>query len=178
MKEYLTEAIVINFEKSQEANKRVVLFTKELGLVQAEVISGLKITSRLANHLNPLNLVLLRLVEKRKIIVADAMVLDAFKVIRSQPEKMKKAIDLTRLIKSQLLVKQPDLPFWYHLVKALKTGKIDLKIFLKILGYDPKLSRCQLCFKKQPDYFHLDDQTFLCEKCHFKFKENELLYLK
>jgi len=178
MKEYLTEAVVLNFEKSQEANRRVSFYTKELGLLNAQVISGRKITSKLSLHLNPLNLVLLRLVEKKRMIVADAVVLNAFSNIRGSALKIKKALGLTRLIRTQVLTKQPDLKIWYHLINSLKTGEIDYKIFLKILGYDPKLSRCQNCSIGQPAYFCLIDQTFICEKCHFKFPENELLYIK
>ena len=64
MREYSTEGVVLDRVSSREADLRVTLYTRDLGKIIAKVKSGRAITSKLAPHLEPLNFVRLRIIEK------------------------------------------------------------------------------------------------------------------
>ena len=89
--EYFTEAVVLDKEPSGEFDSIAHLYTQELGRVSASVTSARKILSKLNSHLEPLNLVQVRLVEKNRFHVADVLKtgaldrqhLDALKLIKS-----------------------------------------------------------------------------------------------
>ena len=61
MQEYVTEAVVLDAVPSAELDVRVSLFTKKFGKLVARAKSVKKITSKLAGHLEPGNVVKIRL---------------------------------------------------------------------------------------------------------------------
>ncbi len=176
MKEYLIEAIVLSISPLNE-DRLVRLYSKEFGYLSAHLISGRKILSKLAPHLDPLNLVLIRLVEKKQFIIADALVLDRFEFLRKS-KKIKFALDILYLLNSLAPPLTPDLKLWYRLIQDFKKNSPNLKEILKILGYDPQKASCQICQNSEINYFYLPDQSFLCYSCHPKFPEIQLLYIK
>ena len=64
MQEHFTEALVLDKEILGELDYRVFLYTQQLGKIAAKVRSGRRITSKLAPHLEPLNFIQARLIEK------------------------------------------------------------------------------------------------------------------
>ena len=77
--EYCTEAIVLGRrENGPSYNRFVDLYTKELGLLEARVVGGRRITSKLSPHLDFGNLALLRLVSKNQFTVDDALTEERF----------------------------------------------------------------------------------------------------
>lgn len=177
MKEYFTEAIVLNVSLIDDYDYLVEFFTKEFGFLKARVLSGRKILSKLSPHLDVLNLVELRLVEKKQIIVADALLKDRFSNLRENYSILENFLNLIFFFRKLVLFSQKDLKLWYWLIKTLKNQKIDYKEFLKILGYDFKLAKCYLCSRKYVSYFYIIDQVFLCYDCAGKFRKNELIYI-
>lgn len=159
-----------------ELDNLVDLYTKEFGRLRARVTSGRKILSKLSPHLDPLNLVTVRLVEKKQFIVADAVTLDRFQSLRSS-QKLKTALQLVRLLSFLSFTADPDLRLWHWLNRSLKKGPIKFKEFLKILGYDSAAARCEDCGSKNVSYFSATDQSFLCRRCHTHYSPSKLLYI-
>jgi len=73
MQEYVTEAVVLDTVPSAELDVRVSLFTKKFGKLVARAKSVKKITSKLAGHLEPGNIIKIRLVEKKGLQLVDAL---------------------------------------------------------------------------------------------------------
>ncbi len=177
MKEYLTEAVVLGFEKNSFQDKIVDFYTKEFGRLKAKVISGQKITSKLSPHLDVLNLVRLRLVQKNQFIVADVLTLDRFLEIRRSFKKTVVFLQLLKAVKMLFYEQEKDSRFWYWLVRTLKRGLVNFKDFLKILGYDPQEGRCEFCDLKEISYFSLIDQSFVCKGCSLNLSDDNLLLI-
>lgn len=158
MREYYTLGIVLGSRPSDVSDRMVDLYTKDLGRLQAKVVAGRKLTSKLSPHLSPGNLVEVRLVEKVKFIVADAVIKERF--IRSH-----EALEFLFLLRSLLPEFVPDLQIWHHLVRSLKERKVKNSVILKFLGYNPLLARCEFCSQKNVAYFSITNQVFLCRRC-------------
>lgn len=175
MNELSTEAIVLSHKESGELDKIIFLYTRELGKVAAKAVSARKITSKLAGHLEPLNLVKARLIQKNGgFKVVDAIALR--KIKRSFG-----ALALARFIEETTFELASDKKLWLAIKKSFqeleKTGKAPYAPLLKILGFDPKFADCNHCEAKHPAYFLKNDLVFLCRRCAFKTPKNELILL-
>src|SRR3990170_8049430 len=73
MQEYLSDAVVLSREPSGELDLRISLFTKKFGKLVGKVKSARKITSKLSGHLEPGNLIKVRVIEKNGFQIADAL---------------------------------------------------------------------------------------------------------
>ncbi|MEX1014459.1 MAG: DNA repair protein RecO [Candidatus Paceibacterota bacterium] len=177
MEEIVTDAVVLqNRSFAYYGNNRnISLFTEKLGRVEATAISGFKITSKLSPHLNPLNLVRVRLINKNKFIIADALTIDTFKNIRKDEYKLKGFFDLFFLVQSLTPQILPDHNLWQEIIERMKKSEIKNKNILNILGYEPSFSDCFKCGKKNIDYFLIEDQLFLCSKCKTKINDDKLI---
>lgn len=177
MKEYFTEAIVLGARPIREHDRMVDLYTKSLGKVSVKVHGGRKILSKLSPHLDVLNLVKARLIQKKQFTLADVITEDRFSLIRENSKRFSLGLNLLFLLKSVLPDHSPDLAFWHHLSRALKKGSINGEFFLKLLGYDPFLADCEVCREKDIRFFNLKNQSFFCLRCGLKFKEKEVIFL-
>jgi len=175
MREYLTEALVLDKNEVNEADLLVDLYTKELGRLKAKVTSGQKITSKLSPHLEPLTFSLVRLTEKNGFTVADALTQNRLIHLRRSAVIFAKGLKLLAAIRQLIFSEEIDPKLWFWLKKSLTKGDIFFSQFLKILGYDPKLAKCHKCHSKFIKYFLVEDQIFLCRNCGFKVPENALL---
>lgn len=178
MKEYLTDAIILNIKPVNEQDNLVDLYTKDFGRIRARVTSGRKILSKLSPHLDPLNLVKVRLVEKKQFIVADTITLDRFEELRKSRTSLGATLELVNVLRSLLFSSEPDLRLWHWLNLSLKKREFKYGEFLKILGYDAKSARCEICGSGNVSHFSTDDQSFICYRCHTKFPKTRLLYIK
>lgn len=192
MTEYFTEAFVINKKDSGEFDSLVVLYTQNLGRVTAKAKSLRKITSKLNGHLEPLNFVGCRLIEKKALPagrqgfqVIDALTLYNNSHLRRDELIYSQSLKLLQFVEVMTFDLQPDARF-YAAIKKIFERFVDYKDkqkiiyfhLLKILGFDSTFALCAGCHKKEVDFFKIDDHIFLCEKCSFKIPEGELILLK
>ena len=178
MKEYVTEALVLGLKPYREQDKLADFYTKDLGRLEARVIGGRKMVSKLSPHLDIFNLVTVRLIQKNQFTVTDVIAEERFCFLRGNFKKFALAFKLLFFIRTLIPFLMPDLQLWHSFLRTFKGGYLDFKNFLKILGYDPLLANCQICPEKKIEYFHVPSQSFLCKSCGFKFVSNELLFIK
>lgn len=159
MAECCTEAIVLDKEDLGEIDSRVFLFTKALGKVVAKVKSARKITSKLSPHLEPLNLVSIRLVEKNGFQAADALMEKKF-------PRTDMGLSVLNLVNQLSGENQPDQQLWQVLINNLGSPAKNLKTeILSILGFDPEFASCRDCNAVKPSYFFMPDSEYVCQKC-------------
>jgi len=174
MIEYLTNALVLEVSDAGEFDKVIYLYSKDLGKVRVKAKSARKITSKLAGHLQPLNFVKVRLVEKNGLQIIDALVLDRVKVSSM-------ALAVLDFIKEMTYEFQSDKNLWLLIKKTFQDIKNDKKIsykpLLKALGFAHDFSRCHVCGDKAVAYFSKSEQVFLCRKCASKIDKNELILI-
>jgi len=150
--EYITHAIVLDKEPLNETDARVFLYTQELGRITAKIISARKIISKLNGHLEPLNLVWIRLIKKNIFQVADALKVGAL----SQNN-----LAVLRLIKELTADSQPDLELW----SLIQRNELTEEKVLRILGFDKQFATCQLCGSSQQLFFSITDLVYFCQNC-------------
>ena len=162
MLEYLSEAVVLNKEPTGDMDARFSIFTKKFGKLAAKAKSVRRTTSKLAAHLEPGNLVDVRIVEKNGLQVVDAL------------KKRRLDVAPTDLYRLDLLLAEAesDLRLWHELLG----GKFDWQATLKILGWDPKEATCVVC-GKETAVFYIRGQEFFCTGCASKLDRNELIYI-
>ncbi len=167
MREFFTEALVLDKLESNEYDFIADLFTRDLGRVKARVKSGRKILSKLSPHLEPLTVSEVRLVEKAGLIVADALTVKRFN----------RGFKVLNLLKSLVQSGEADQHLWFAAVQTLTEGEVDLSNILKVLGYDPAFVSCFACQNPKASAFFPEDQSFFCARCSSKIPENKLVYL-
>lgn len=179
MKEYFTEALVLDKIENKEADGTVVFYSFDLGKVSAKARSIKKITSKLSAHLEPLNFVNVRLIEKNGFQVADALTLNRQPELRSNPEILAKFLRIIQFIKTTTFELQPDHRLYFVIKKIMfaEYGERQIcRLLLKILGFDPEFAACHFCDDKKTEYFLKEDCIFLCRRCGgSKIKENEVI---
>ncbi len=159
MIECVTEAIVLEWTPTGEADARVHLFTEAWGRGVARATSIRKITSKLSSHLQPMNIVRTRLVEQNGIQLVDAL------TGRKNLHDPKLVIPL-QLIKALTGEGERDWELWQFLKLGL-SGKliIDTRSVLARLGFDPQFATCAFCNKTPVRVFSLEDLHFYCAGC-------------
>lgn len=180
MIEYFTEAIVLGKKEIGDFDGLIFLYTKDLGMVAAKAQGIRKITSKLAGHLEPLNFVRARLIEKNGFRIADALATKQRKQTRASIENFSKLLNLLQFIKETAFELQPDPYFWREIRKVLISDfdeKITYRNLLKILGFDTKFASCHNCGSKAVDCFYKTDQIFFCKKCSGKIPQNEVILI-
>lgn len=177
MFEYLTQAIVLNSRPQKESDRLVDIYTKDFGRLEAKVIGGRKVLSKLAPHLDLFNVVTVRLVDKNKITVTDVLTDERFEKERRNPEFYHSAFRIFSLVRVLAPAAAPDLHLWHYLVKSLRNRSGDVKTLLKIFGYDPAHASCDHCHKNRVAVFRAKDQSFFCKDCGLKMRADELIYL-
>ncbi len=145
---------------SGELDSRVYLYTKDFGRVSCRVKSTRKITSKLAGHLEPLNLITARIVDKNGPQLVDALTVKKYP---TSPELLKTFF----LIKELAAESQPDLNLWNFLEQALddKFRMASSRMALSFLGFDPAFAKCSHCQKENPTAFYPPDFDFYCQNC-------------
>lgn len=156
MLEQVTEAIVLDKEWSGEAHARVHLFTKDWGRVVAKATSVRKITSKLSAHLEPLNIVTVRLIQKNHLPQA----VDALRTGKLSFD----AFPGLRLVKELALEYERDHALW-EIVRYPAGGPPRyIQNILAVLGYDPQFASCAWC-GQAPAHFSFNALSFACGAC-------------
>ncbi len=165
MSEFLVEAIVLDSEDLGEADKRIHFYSKELGRFSAKAKSLRKITSKLAGHLEPLNFVKVRVIEKNGFQITDALLLR--KILVSE-----ETVRFAGFLREMIPELEPDPKIW-ALSEAglLESGskKPDLLPIICSMGFDPRFAKCSSCGGENLCFFSKTQHIFLCESCAFNF---------
>lgn len=192
MTEYFTEALVIDKKTNGELDGLVVLYAQNLGKVTVKAKSIKKITSKLSGHLEPLNLVSIRLVEKERLPagrqgfqVVDALTMNNNSHLRKDKLIYSQSIKLLQFVEAMTFDLQPDARFYLaikkileHFVEYKNHQKMIYSHLLRILGFDPKFALCTICRNGNINFFHTADNIFLCAKCSSKISESELILIR
>lgn len=175
MNECITDALVIDREESGEHDARVFLYTESLGGVAAKATSIRKITSKLATHLEPLNFVKVRLIERGNSGSAGYQIGDALTVHRSDawrasPETLRVGLELISVFKESGFRGDPEAVVWRTLVGMFQNAPVDPYAaygarLLAALGFDPRYAACGTCGKERPARFSFSAMTFFCDRC-------------
>lgn len=163
MDEYFTEAVVLRAEPNGDLDSRFSIFTRKFGKLLTRAKSARKITSKLAGHLQPGNVVRVRLVEKNGLWVVDAL------------KSQRLALSLGELYMLERLLgeAEPDARIWEMLFGEISWGEA-----LKLLGWDPKEAACAECGRSRPRAFYLRSQEFFCDPCASKLNADDVLYIR
>lgn len=151
MREYFTEAIVLDKEPAGEADLQVTLFTELLGKVTAKVTSGRKIISKLSGHLEPGNIARVRLAKTHSFHVADALTSGV----------LAGGVQILKVLRAMTLEGAPDPELW-RVVRREEAGVLHV---LKALGFDAALAVCELCSGGQPSHFVFAQSLYCCDDC-------------
>ena len=162
MREYVTEAIVLEREPHGEFDARVTFWSRDFGRMRGRATSLRKITSKLSAHLEPGLVSQVRLVENKNLQIVDAL-----KVRRLAVPPP----DLARL--ARLLADgEPDEAVW----EAATAEAWSWSALLAALGWDPRGAACVRCGRR-PEAFSVGSQDFFCELCASKLPLDALIYI-
>jgi recombinational DNA repair protein (RecF pathway) len=152
MREYFTEAIILDREESGEQDSRVILYTPGFGKIIAHATSTRKITSKLSPHLEPLNVVQIRLIKKKRFQIGDVLRMHAFS---------KESFRTFQFLTQVLPLEYPDQELW----EFLKKGNYEMNAVLTALGFDPRGAVCSQCNSASIISFSLEDAAYFCATC-------------
>ena len=114
------KVLVLSKRETGESDAIYSFYTKELGRVNALAKGAKKITSKLAGHLEPLSLSKVRIVEKKNLHIADALLLNNFKNIRSNRQTFKEALLLLKFVEENTFEFQPYELLWRTFNQSLR----------------------------------------------------------
>jgi len=169
-------AIILRTYKTGEADKILVLYTKDHGKLRAVAKSSRKITSKLGARLEPLSHVNVILWRGRNLATVTGVdVIDNFLDIRSNLDKILMASTMVEIIDKFTLDEHENTDFFLLLSKALATlnksfSPIILGAFcfrvLMIEGLGPQVDRCCSCNSKaELVAFNAQAGGLLCRQC-------------
>jgi DNA repair protein RecO (recombination protein O) len=162
MREYVVQAVILDREPQRDFDSRVSFFTEKFGKLSGKATSTRKITSKLAGHLEPGNLVHLRFVEKKGLQIVDSLKVRSLKV--GVP-------DLHAL--NQILAEgEPEPELW----QILKGNAFEWNSVLRVLGWDPRGSNCIEC-QGESAAFYLAHQEIFCLQCSSKLPQAQVIYI-
>ena len=173
------EAIVLNHSDWGEADRLLVLFTRELGKIRAVVKGARKMRSRKAGHLEPFTRVDLLLARGRDLwIVTQAEMNDAYQPLRENLEKTAYAAYVVELIDRFTYEEGQNQPLYRLLRNTLQRVANETDPYLAIryyevrcldlMGFRPNLFECVNCGKEiqaENQYFSFLQGGVLCPRC-------------
>lgn len=175
MAECITDALVIDREDSGEQDARVFLYTEALGGVAAKATSIRKITSKLATHLEPLNFVKVRLIERGNngsigYQIGDALTLHRSCGWRASNEALRAGLELIGVFKESGFRGDAEAAVWRTLVEMFQSAPAEPYAaygarLLAALGFDPRYAACGMCGKEHPAQFSFSAMSFFCDRC-------------
>lgn len=164
MKEYITEAFVLGV-KSRGGDRVADLFTLGLGRVEARMVAGRSIVSKFSPHCDPLNLLMVRLVKKKRYTLADVITEDRFSAVRRSPRALESGLEALLALRMLVPKEEPDPRLFHESCRALSRGHFTARETLTLLGYDPRAARCAQCRKPAVHVFIPEEGIFFCRAC-------------
>lgn len=148
MNYYQTDAIVLKRENIFEADRLYFLYTKDFGRVKAVAGSTQKINSKLAGHLEPLNLIHVELATKKNgdLFITTALSYNQLLSPNASPAQITLFFKMADLALKMLIEPQKDAVLWDFIIKSFldaKNVETDTEIFwsdfknhfISILGF-------------------------------------------
>ena len=179
MAEYATEAIVLYRSdpplSGRAQNILVHLYTESLGYIEARVVSGKKIMSKLSPHLDVGNLIFVRLVYQNTFTVTDALTEERF--FLGKAKAFERFSRVAYLLTSLSPISFPDGDIWNALRQGLRVGEFEYRMFLSLLGYGSEHAECSLCENSHVHSFFLLNQSFACRLCVSRFPQEDTFAL-
>lgn len=166
MLDYTTEAVALDREDRGECDTVYTLFTRSAGKLLARATSARKPTSKLASHLEPGSLALVRLIEPRAL--ERARLADALITARARRPA---ALAILRLASELTPLGEGDLPLFLFLKRVVEdrgTARVSIRELLRLVGFDPAHASCARCGGRPVVYFAPGDILFLCRTCRAK----------
>ncbi len=154
----MTEGIVLDKEVVGDYDAKVFLYTRDFGKIQAKVKSLRKITSKLAGHLEPLNIVSVRMLN-RDVNFSNFQIVDALKI--GQLPSTTGRMTALGLIKEIAPEGNMDLALW----DILTRDELSATKILSLLGFDPTFASCQQCGNKKQLNFLIKNLNYFCAPC-------------
>jgi len=173
------EAILISHTDYGEADRLLVLFTREMGKLRAIAKGVRKARSRKAGHLEPFTCSTLMLAKGASFwIVSQAETVDAFLLVREDLVKTGQAAYVVELLE-RFTSEEESNPALYRLVKETlgRIAKEDDPFFalnyyqfrfLELVGFRPELFHCVQCrveIQPEDQYFFALQGGVLCPRC-------------
>jgi DNA repair protein RecO (recombination protein O) len=170
---YRDEAIVVRTYKLGEADRIVVLFTRDRGKVRAVAKGVRKTSSRFGARLEPMSHVALQLYEGRELdTVTQAESLDHFRELRDDLDRITHAASMLEVVDHMTQEREPNAKLYTMLVGALRTlathdhPLVAPAFFWKLLaleGFRPMVDACVVCERTDGlCAFDLDEGGVLC----------------
>lgn len=184
MTEHYTEAFVLDREDFKEHDGMVHLYTEELGKVSARARGLKKILSKSSAHLEPLNVVRVRLMHMKSGHFQIIDVLPHHEVSVREKKKDKKQCEMllamATFIDKMTCELHPDHYLW-NVIKKIIGIDVDeatmYRFLLKAFGFDPQYAVCNVCQYEKVSCFLHDDHGFYCGDCASKIGANTVSLL-
>lgn len=177
MRETVTDAIVLKTAPRREYDRAVTLYTERLGKVEAVAVGALRPASKFAPHLDLLNLATVRLVEKNRFTVTDALAKERFPGLRADRANHAPALAFASALRELAPPHEADPGVWDLAVRSFATAAFGVRPLLALFGYAPTHAACAVCGAPRPALFSLRDRAFLCAKCGSQFPPAEVVYI-
>jgi len=144
-----TEAIILKTADLSEADRLLIIYSKEFGKIRIIARGSKKLESKLRCHIEPLSHSQLILVEGKNFkIVKNAILVNEFLEIKKDLEKIKIAQQIAKLIDEAIIGEEKDEKIWELILVTLKQLNIGPRIpdtkerfkkkLIELLGYSPE----------------------------------------
>jgi len=186
------EAVVIRHSNWGEADRLLVLFTRERGKIRAIAKGVRKMHSRKAGHLEPFTRVSLQLARGRDLwIVTQAETVEPYLPIREDLIRTAYASYAVELVERFTFEEGASLPLYQLLQETLKRISGDEDCYLAVrffeihtldlVGFRPELFRCVGCgaeIKPEDQFFDAGMGGVLCPDCGVKANTSQPVSLE
>ena len=174
-----TEAIVLKHLPLGEADYLLTLYTPNQGRLRATARGARKVKSRLGGHLEPLMRTSLLMVRGQSMdTVQQAEVLEGFRAVREDLDRLSQAIYMAELVDAATPEGQSNYPVYRLLLEAMRSlaGRAAPALLphfqLRLLGHSgfmPELQRCVECeavLEPERHRFAPGRGGCICDSCH------------
>ena len=180
LRSFRVEAIVMRHSNMGEADRLLVLYTRQKGKVRAVAKGARKMRSRKAGHVEPFMQVSLQLAKAHgPYIVTDAEMIEAYQPVRDDLVRTGYAAYVVELVDRFSYEDEGENPIIFHLLSEtlnrialnpdpwLAVRYYEVRL-LDSLGFRPQLFKCSNCqveIKPEDQYFSPSQGGVLCPKC-------------
>ncbi len=173
------EAVILRHQDWGEADRLIILFSRERGKLRAIAKGARKSHSRKAGHLEPFNRVSLLLAQGTDLpLITQAETLCAYLAFQEDLLRMGYGAYLLELIERFSVDEEANPTLYQYLVESLerlsqsKDPLFELRYFeIKLLtevGFQPQLFHCVVCneeIQPQDQFFSIEMGGVVCPKC-------------
>ncbi len=183
MSEIYSRALVLSTRDINDKDVLVSMYTQTHGKVIARAKSMRKITSKCAQHFQPLSFVKARFISRAG-LSEGFVLLDGVADQELPPHKTRTRADLSPFISfidAHTFPLQQDFKLWLFLNKifsAYYRQRDVARLLLSLLGFDPEQASCVVCKQSPVSAFHTIQEEFFCRSCALKFRPNEILLVE